>query len=1020
MVHDANNFRKESREGDVGSTIVTTGGITLTAGNNINTKAVNLSSEQAGITLTAANNIQLSEGREKRSLDEGVKNKSRGFLSSTIRTRRDTVQENTAQGSVISAEQVIIQAGNNINVVASDVVATDSVTITAQKQLNINAGIDTRLELNLREKKKSGIFSSSGFGFTIGTQQLNTDTRNQVASVAASSVGSLKGNINLSAGGDFIQTGSRVTAAQGDITVTAKDITIESAQNTSKTVIETKFKQSGLSVSITNPVLSTLQTVKRVNTARKRVKDSRLKKLATTTKLLAIWNGEEAIEARLAKVARDAIDAGNGAAKDTNTGDDARDKAADTSTLADKVGGINISVSLGSSKRQSKSVQNSVTAASSTLSAGNNIILNATGEHEGIRVQGSQISAGNNVVLQAKKDIELIAARNISTLNSKNSSSRASIGASFGSSGPSLNASISKGSGRSNGKDITFTNTRISAGNGIGLISGKDTILRGAVVQAEQVTANIGSSLTIVSLQETSTYKSKQKTKGLSLSVQLGGGILSGSINTSQSKVDADFKSVTEQSAILTGDEGFQINVQGNTHLDSAIIASTEQAKIGNKNKFITGTLTTLSLENSEKVTASQKGLSLSSGKLGKYKIAKAIISNFVTNTDLASDQQSTTLSGIGTNNIKITNDEQQRILTGESAETTIANINKDVLTNKNSSNALTKTDAKQLEIELQATTTIKEEFSKAIEVITDKVEARINDKRIIGGRRIYKITCQEVSKGCIADPTRAIATLTSEEEFANDNNKNVAIGFNGIFNGLERAGELAYQNAPLIELKNKNNKVIGYKKPESIYLLHNPPSGGRIAEFLVAGYEKFLALLDYNSASSIGYSATNIEIDRLARSRVGKATIFFDHSRGGIALQNGFTILANTLDENGRKFNNDKNSVYSFASAANAGEFSDVARSIGILKGNIKASYFGNDPVVFLFTQNPTRTTFFDLLSSGVDTIFNSNSAHSSGGTGAVGSKQVAFPVTGGPQGTLEGNVQLLKFVNGVLEKQQ
>jgi len=1007
IVHDGNNFRKEGRQDDVGSTITATGAVRLTAGNDINAKAANLSSEQAGVTLIAGKDIQLAEGRATRSLDEGVKNKSRGFLSSTIRTRRDKVQEDTSQGSVISAEQVTIQAGNDINLVASDVVATDSVTVTAQKQLNIKVGIDTRLELNLREKKKSGVFSSSGFGFTIGKQQLNTDTRNQVASAAASSVGSLEGNINLSAGGDFIQTGSRVTAAQGDITVTAKNITIESAQNTSKTVIETKFKQSGLSVSITNPVLSTLQTVKRVNTARKRVKDSRLKKLATTTKLLAIWNGEEAIEARLAKVARDAIDAGNGAAKDTNTGDSARDKAADTSTLADKVGGINISVSLGSSKRQSKSVQNSLTAASSTLSAGNNIILNATGEHEGIRAQGSQISAGNNVVLQAKKDIELIAARNISTLKSKNSSSSASIGASFGSSGPSLNASTSKGSGRSNGKDITFTNTRISAGNGIGLISGKDTILRGAVVQAEQVTANIGGSLTIVSLQEISTYKSKQKTKGLSLSVQLGGGIPSGSINTSQSKVDADFKSVTEQSAILTGDEGFQINVQGNTHLDGAITASTEQAELDGKNEFITGTLTTSNLDNEEEVTASQKGFSVSSGKIGKYKIAKALISNFATNTDLASDQQSTTLSSIGTNNFQITNDEQQRILTGESAETTIASINKDALTNKNSSNALTKTDAKQIEIELQATTTIKAEFSKQILTITDDAY------KALFGRipKFYKVTCP-AGADCKKNPQRAITTLVTAEEVAENGSKETVIAVNGIFNSLERAGELAYQNAENIDQTDDN---IDGRKPDTIYLLHYVPADGRIAEFLATGYENLLTKSDYETGKSLGYSNVDIAYAEVLRARGNSDTESLAHSRGTQVQANAFKILGNQIDAQGNTYKNDKLTVRSVGVATNIADLAESARALKVKGRNIRASVFDNDAVSAALAGVDKTASIGELLSSLFGTIFTPNSAHSCYGTGAKGCNQVEIPVRNGPELSKGAdNSRLIRFENG------
>ncbi|MCK4743161.1 MAG: hemagglutinin repeat-containing protein [Sulfuriflexus sp.] len=1012
VVHDASNFRKESSNDDIGSSITTKGSLSLNAGNNINAKAALLTSEQSNIAIIAGNDIFLREGRSQSSLDEGLKTKSKGFLSSTIRIRRDKVKIDNAIGSVVSASQIDLQAGNDINVIASDVVATNDLDINAQNKLKIGTAIDTRLELNLREKKKSGIFSSGGFGFTIGTQQLNTDTSNQVASASGSTLGSLEGDISLVAGNDFIQTGSEIVAGEGSINITAKDINIESDKKSSKTITITKLKQSGLSVAISNPILSALQTIKQVNAASKRVKSSRLKKLAKTTQVLAALNAYEAIGARLDKVARDAIDAGNEAAKDTNTGNKEKDAAADTSTLTDNVGGINISVSIGSSKNKSKSIQSTVTAVSSTLIAGNDVVLNAAG----IKVKGSQINAENNIVLQAQKDIDLVAAKNTATQTSKNSSRSASLGISYGSDGFKVNASISKGRGNADGNDISFTNTQFNAGIGVGIISGEDTNIRGALVSGEQVIADIGGDLTITSLQETSTYKSKQRTKGLSISIPIGAGTISGSVNTSRSNVDANFKSVIEQSAIRAGDEGFKINVQGNTNLVGAVIASTDKAEQNGKNEFSTGTLAISDLENRKETTGSQSGISIGSGALTKYKVAKAFVTNLVTNTDLSSDQQSTTKSGIGTSNILITSEEGQRVLTGESVEATIAKLNKDVSTDRDNSNALIKTDARKIEVELRESTTIKKSFSKVIEATSDKAKGSIDDKRVLDGRSIYKIACSLDESECIKNAERAIVTLSSEEEFAGDDNK-VVIFSNGINNSLERAGELAYQNTKLVKIKDENGNVIR-RKPKSIYLLYYPSSNGVFSELLVAGYEKLLTSLDYNTANTLGYSTTNVELAKIVRSRKGKSTVVLNQSRSGAVTQNSFTILANTLDDNGNKFTNDKNSVESFAPAANVEDLAKAARNIGILKGNIKASYFGNDPVIFLFTHNPTRTSVFNFFSSLADTIINSNSAHSSGGTGAMGSKQVETPVQGGPQGTPEGNTGLLEFINGKLEE--
>ena len=50
-----------------------------------------------------------------------------------------------------------------------------------------------------------------------------------------------------------------------------------------------------------------------------------------------------------------------------------------------------------------------------------------------------------------------------------------------------------------------------------------------------------------------------------------GGG---GSFSYSQSKIDSNYASVTQQSAIHAGDNGFQVNVEGSTELKVGAITS--------------------------------------------------------------------------------------------------------------------------------------------------------------------------------------------------------------------------------------------------------------------------------------------------------------------------------------------------------------------------------------------------------------------------------------------------------------
>lgn len=59
--------------------------------------------------------------------------------------------------------------------------------------------------------------------------------------------------------------------------------------------------------------------------------------------------------------------------------------------------------------------------------------------------------------------------------------------------------------------------------------------------------------------------------------------------SASVGKIDSNYKSVTDQSGIYAGEDGFNIRVEDNTDLKGGIISSTADA---DKNKLSTGTLT--------------------------------------------------------------------------------------------------------------------------------------------------------------------------------------------------------------------------------------------------------------------------------------------------------------------------------------------------------------------------------------------------------------------------------------------
>ena len=150
------------------------------------------------------------------------------------------------------------------------------------------------------------------------------------------------------------------------------------------------------------------------------------------------------------------------------------------------------------------------------------------------------------------------------------------------------------------------------------ITSGGDTSLRGATVAANTIRANVGGSLSIESLRDSSTYSSTQSSTGGSVSVGGGGGF-GASLNSSRANINSNFQSVGEQSGLQAGNGGFQVNVANNTTLTGGVIASTNQAVSSGNNRFTTGgSLNVTDVQNTASFSGTAVGISagFSGGKL--------------------------------------------------------------------------------------------------------------------------------------------------------------------------------------------------------------------------------------------------------------------------------------------------------------------------------------------------------------------------------------------------------------------
>nr|WP_080429285.1 hemagglutinin repeat-containing protein [Burkholderia ubonensis] len=653
-----------------GTTLTSGQNLAIASGKDITVKGSSISLDKGTASLLAVGDVNVESATETHVLNSHETHSHSGVLSGSKVASGVDQTATYNQASTISADGVTIASGRDINVIGSAIAATDDATLKAARDVNIKTSQDTVQSSTYYEKKETGLLSNGGLSVTIGSRSMTDRQQSSTVTNNASSIGSLNGNLSIEAGNNVNGTAA-ILHAGNDVDVTGKSVKLDSAYDTMSQAQQQQYRQAGVTVGLSSPVLAAVQTGKQMVEAVGKTKgDARLTALAAATTGLA------------AKNAYDATGGGNPA------------------TTAKSVG---INISLGASKSDSQSQAQASTAVGSTVSAGRNVSITATGAgtDSNIDVIGSTISAGGNTKLAADGKVNLQAAESTSSQHSTNSGGSAGIGVSIGfgqQSGIAFTAGVAGNRGNANGDSAAWTNTHVTAGNTLTIQSGGDTNLKGAVASGKQVVANVGGNLNVESLQDTDHYDSKQQSAGVSVSVCVppicyGSSSVSG--NISQQKMHSDYAAVAEQSGIKAGDGGYQVDVKGNTDLKGGVIASSDKAVQDGVNSLTTASLTYSDIQNHASYDASSVGISGGyGGTIGKNQKGTADNVNPVAGTDLpnrggfsatppialsaSGDASSTTRSGISGGSIKITDSAKQQQLTGKTADETIASVNRD------------------------------------------------------------------------------------------------------------------------------------------------------------------------------------------------------------------------------------------------------------------------------------------------------------------------------------------------------
>ena len=589
-IGDANNYFKQGESVDVGSQLSGTNDLIIKAGKNITGVATQINSDNGTVGIVADGNVDFKEGRNKQNLSTATKTISKDFFSKEITQDRFDSQSDSAIRSNIEGDKVIVKAGQDINFRATNAISDRGTQLSAGGDVNLLAAENTSSETKFSQTKKSGLFGASGgLGFTIGKQQTDDSNTSTALTHTGSNIGAIDGNVIIDAGGTYQQTGSTLVAGMGadsnkDITdpdrgntvIRAQGINIDNTMDVYTNQSEQKFKQSGLTVAVTNSLVDNAKSIDNLIDAGGNTGSTRMKGMAAVAGVL-----------KTKALAKEANSAGYDLLDGNLKG----------------VGSTRIQATIGSQKSQSNSSSYTEVNQGSNITT-NNLALIATGAgtDSDININGSSLNVTNSALFKADNDFNVNGVAQNSQTRSNNKSSSTAIGGYADTSGSGgITVSASKAKGHANSDSTSYANSHINVGGKTTFDIGRDVNIKGGVLNTDKIQGSVKGDVNIESLQDTATYDSKQKNMGFNADIDIAGGGAGSSlsVNGGKTNINSDYKAVGEQSGIFTGDGGFDLTAGGKTTLIGGAITTTEAARDAGRNNYESlGGITTQDIKN--------------------------------------------------------------------------------------------------------------------------------------------------------------------------------------------------------------------------------------------------------------------------------------------------------------------------------------------------------------------------------------------------------------------------------------
>ncbi len=556
------------------------GDLTLIAnGGSILSQGTQMSAEGNAVLL-ATKDIVFDVAHNTERSDSSSRGKGWGFANNTSGLPFGT-NSSQSQGSgssdTITGTQLSVGGGvrmatteGNITLTAANIAAEKDVNIRAAGDLRVRSGQDTVSNANTSDSKAIGTVQISDTEkFSGWHREQHQDDSAQVSQVA-SSIGSLGGSVNLTAGGKYTQTASNVVATR-DVNITAAEIELLTADESGHYSQSDKDLKIGVFARVKSPLIDLINNVDAA-----RQSDDRLQKMQGMAAGANAYQAASAISAL----------SGRG-----GSGELFRAEAG-----------------IGFKTANSSADGSSMVSRGSTIQGGGNVNLTST--QGDIHVVQGNLSAGNTLSLDSAGDILLEAGKAHVADRSKSSNAGAEVGVGVvvgAQTGVYVYAEASVGSSKANSDSNTWQNTTLT-GQNISLKAEGDTTLRGATATADRIDVKTGGTLTIESLQDIAESMSRNSQVGGRVQVAFGNAWNADGY-ASAGKAEGNYQGVGQQSGLFAGNGGYHVDA-GHVNLVGGAIASTHA---GNS-ELTAGSLTFTDLQNHMDYTASSGSISGGAG----------------------------------------------------------------------------------------------------------------------------------------------------------------------------------------------------------------------------------------------------------------------------------------------------------------------------------------------------------------------------------------------------------------------